>query len=263
MRRVAVKALRTARQLPALRSTHGSIFQCHVLSARFYSGRAPIPISSSPPSPPSASPLQSSVLPGSMYWRRFSVALVSGLVGYGAWYTYHEDETLTKEASPISSAQQSRGFATSTIYPTPIGPEKTSDARKAVIVGTDGLYTDTIEGPISKDTDDSGRKVLEMLTPDQATSKLRRNQESYFIGRGNGVVRYDVVQIPSNDPIEDDHSEKIVETKEAIGTGASSASDWMFWGVFDGHSYVLCYQQFTLTDSLTEAGLHLRNYDRS
>lgn len=235
MRRVALRAIRTARQLPALRSsTRGSsIFQTSKY-AQYSSGRAPIPKSSSSSS---TLPLQSSVIPASMYWRRFGLAIVSGLVGYGAWYTYNGDGILTKEASPISSAQQSRGFATSTIYSTPIGPEETADTRKAVIVGTDGLYTDTIEGPISKDTDDSGRKVLEMLTPDQATSKLRRNEESYFIGRGKGVVRYDVVQIPSNDPIEDDHSEKIIETNESIGA-PGSPSDWMFWGVFDGHAYV-------------------------
>ena len=83
--------------------------------------------------------------------------------------------------------------------------------RKAVVVTADSIYTGAIEGdePISKYTDDSGRKVLEMLTPEQATQKLRRNEESFFVGRGQGVVRYDVVQIPSNDPIEDDHSEKI------------------------------------------------------
>ncbi|TEY44002.1 hypothetical protein BOTCAL_0356g00030 [Botryotinia calthae] len=232
MRRVALKAIRTARQLPALRSTRGSIFQPsnYVLKARYSSGRAPIPKSSAS----STSPLQTSVIPASMYWRRFGLAFVSGLVGYGAWYTYNGDGTLAQEASPTSSVQQSRGFSTSTIYSTPIGPEETADARKAVIVSTEGLYTDTIEGPISKDTDDSGRKVLEMLTPEQATSKLRRNEESYFVGRGKGVVRYDVVQIPSNDPIEDDHSEKIIETNEAIA--GQAPSDWMFWGVFDGHS---------------------------
>ena len=87
-------------------------------------------------------------------------------------------------------------------------------------------------------TDDAGKKVLGMLTPEQATQKLRRNEESYLIGRGRGVIRYDVVQIPSNDPIEDDHAEKIVEVPQSVaatGDGAPS-SDWMFWGVFDGHS---------------------------
>lgn len=116
----------------------------------------------------------------------------------------------------------------------------TAAERKALIVGADELYTGSIqgEGPISKDTDESGRKVLEMLTPGQATQKLRRNEESYLVGRGNGVVRYDVVQIPSNDPIEDDHVEKILEVPKGLA-GSDPSSDWMFWGVFDGHSYVI------------------------
>ena len=59
------------------------------------------------------------------------------------------------------------------------------------------------------------------------------------MGRGKGVVRYDVVQIPSNDPIEDDHVEKIIELPQALATATAAknaSSDWMFWGVFDGHS---------------------------
>lgn len=109
--------------------------------------------------------------------------------------------------------------------------------RKAVVVGADSLYTGTIPGdqPIFKDTDAAGRRVLEMLTPEQATQKLRRNETSYIVGRGKGVVRYDVVQIPSNDPIEDDHAEKIIELPQSV-TGQSVPSDWMFWGVFDGHA---------------------------
>jgi len=173
-----------------------------------------------------------------MYFRRFSVAVISGLVGYGAWYTYKGQTELASGGNPFPAGQQ-RGFANS---PLP-GPEGEVE-RKAVIVGPDSLYTGAIsgDGPISKQVDDAGRQVLEMLTPDQATQVLRRNEESYFVGRGKGVVRYDVVQIPSNNPIEDDHSEKIIEIPQALATATgarSSGSDWMFWGVFDGHSYVL------------------------
>lgn len=173
-----------------------------------------------------------------MYIRRFSVAVLSSLVGYGAWYSYKG-----QSGDIAVPSQQTQAFSTTaSIY----GPHPTGEAdveRKAVIVGADSLYTGAIQGdgPISKDTDESGRKVLEMLTPQQATQKLRRNEESYLVGRGKGVVRYDVVQIPSNDPIEDDHSEKIIELPQALATataGRNASSDWMFWGVFDGHAYV-------------------------
>jgi pyruvate dehydrogenase phosphatase len=186
-----------------------------------------------------------------MYIRRFSVAVISGLVGYGAWYTYkgQSRDLAANGPNPISAAQaqQGRGFSTSGIYTVPSPTESIETAseieRKAVIVGADSLYTGAIsgDGPISKDTDASGRKVLEMLTPEQATQKLRQNEESYLVGRGKGVVRYDVVQIPSNDPIEDDHSEKIVELPLPLATATATrnpSSDWMFWGVFDGHAYV-------------------------
>jgi pyruvate dehydrogenase phosphatase len=101
---------------------------------------------------------------------------------------------------------------------------------------------------LSKETDDYGRKVLEMLTPDQATQKLRKNEESWLIGRGQGVVRYDVVQIPSNDPIEDDHAEKIIEVPQSVTAATESAtpSDWMFWGVFDGHRYIQSFELSTI-----------------
>jgi len=176
-----------------------------------------------------------------MYIRRFSVAVVSGLVGYGAWYAYKSNgPDLQDVQAAAGAAQQARGISTSAVYSAPT--ETASEIeRKAVIVGGDSLYTGAIQGdgPISKDTDDAGRKVLEMLTPEQATQKLRRNETSYLIGRGKGVVRYDVVQIPSNDPIEDDHSEKIIELPTALATATAArnpSSDWMFWGVFDGHA---------------------------
>lgn len=144
-----------------------------------------------------------------MRWRRWAGVASSGLVATGAC---RESSTTTN--SPDGSADST---------------------KKALVIGVDQIWTGEIpvDESIWKETDESGRKVLEMLTPEQATQKLRRNEESHFVNRGRGVVRYDVVQIPSNDPIEDDHSEKIVEVVSAT---PGSNSDWMFWGVFDGHS---------------------------
>jgi pyruvate dehydrogenase phosphatase len=109
-----------------------------------------------------------------------------------------------------------------------------------LVVDNDQFFTGSIvgEGPLAKDTDDYGRKVLEMMTPEQATERLRKNEQSFLVGRGRGVVRYDMVQLPSNDPIEDDHAEKIVEVPNTVAATSDNAtsSDWMFWGVFDGHS---------------------------
>lgn len=159
--------------------------------------------------------------------RRATVALVSGLVGFGAWYTYNGNSTDTTQ-------NLTRGFSSSSST----NPDNAIPTRSILVIGADELQTGTFvgEGPITKTTDDEGRTVVEMLTPDQSTQKLRKMEESYFVNRGRGVLRYDQVQLPSNNPIEDDHAEKIVEVPTRAD--AAISSDWMFWGVFDGHSYV-------------------------
>ncbi|ERS95061.1 uncharacterized protein SPSK_01529 [Sporothrix schenckii 1099-18] len=202
--------------------------------------------SSSLPPPPNSSgePLHSS-----MHVRRLSVALVSGIVGYGAYYAYQGQGGTPAGQSLFSTkaAVAAAGAVTSTTGASLAGPGATtgSDAaqttRNVLVIGANELSTGTLvgDGPILKMTDGSGRRVLEMLAPDQVTQRLRTNEESYGINRGKGVLRYDLVQLASNDPIEDDHAEKIVEvpTKSAAGSVVSSdSSDWMFWGVFDGHS---------------------------
>ncbi len=240
MRQAAVRAFRTARLVPsrslALRCR--STFQSsnYVLGIRYASSKNNPPKFGFSTTSSSKTPSNRST---SMYFRRFSVAVLSGLVGYGAWYTYKIQPRYVASANPFSQEQQAQAFST-TASQYGSNPTETDGVRKAVVVGPDSLYTGQItgDGPISKETDESGRKVLEMLTPEQATQKLRRNEESYLVGRGKGVVRYDVVQSPSNDPIEDDHTEQIVEVPQIAGEDGTS-SDWMFWGVFDGHSYVI------------------------
>ncbi|KAJ9642304.1 [Pyruvate dehydrogenase [acetyl-transferring]]-phosphatase 1, mitochondrial [Coniosporium tulheliwenetii] len=183
------------------------------------------------------------VLTSSMHIRNFSYALISAAVASGAWYTYRGTPSAAGQSASPTAEQ---GFTSAGVYsaaagaaPSSLSAEAAAEStRRALVVEQGQLYTGTItgEGPLSKETDDYGRKVLEMMTPEQATERLRKNEESWLVGRGRGVVRYDVVQIPSNDPIEDDHAEKIVEVPGSAGIEKDRGSDWMFWGVFDGHS---------------------------
>ncbi|KAF4126418.1 hypothetical protein GMORB2_0154 [Geosmithia morbida] len=191
------------------------------------------------PTPHASSSLRSSSAPSSMYLRRLPAAVAGSLaVGYGAWYlgaggainplAYLTPSTRSYSVPPTGGATG----ASSSALPT----------RTVLVVGADELRQGTVvgEGPISKVVggagDDANRKIVEMLTPEQATQKLRKLEQSYLVSRGEGVIRYDLVQLPSNDPIEDDHAEKIVQVP---GRSAGNAdNDWMFWGVFDGHSYV-------------------------
>ena len=171
-----------------------------------------------------------------MRFRRVSLAVGATAAAGGAFYAYRSGYT-NPGTTPSASHTTS-----STVRPSTASNDLPADdvneaVRKALIVDQDNLYTAIIpeNQPLSKNEDDYGRKVLEMMTPDQVTQKLRTNEESYLVGRGRGVVRYDVVQVPSNNPIEDDHAEKIIDVPQSVAS-AQHGSDWMFWGVFDGHS---------------------------
>ncbi|KAK1750113.1 phosphatase 2C-like domain-containing protein [Echria macrotheca] len=70
--------------------------------------------------------------------------------------------------------------------------------------------------------------TLDAPNPDELTEILRRHEESVIVGGRSGVLRYDTNQIASNDPMEDDHASEIISLP--------SGDDWIFWGVYDGHS---------------------------
>ncbi|ETI22025.1 hypothetical protein G647_06095 [Cladophialophora carrionii CBS 160.54] len=243
MRRAALFALRSARR-SALRKiipkSSSSSFAAsnHVLasSANVHTSSLIRKYSTSRP------PFQSS-----MRVPRIPLLFVGSLGAIGAWYAYRGDgpDHLLKAQPSAVSAQLTRSASTTpdtaspTANPVPV-PAGHEPNRKALVVDNGQFFTGSIvgEGPLAKDTDDYGRKVLEMMTPEQATERLRKNEQSFLVGRGRGVVRYDMVQLPSNDPIEDDHAEKIVEVPNTVAATSDNAtsSDWMFWGVFDGHS---------------------------
>ncbi|KAL4930665.1 type 2C protein phosphatase ptcF [Aspergillus undulatus] len=223
MRRAALQAFRTARA-PAWRVAGRkppaiSFTSSQSLNLRPYSSR---------PENLSAS------LQSSMHLRTFSVAAVSAVVASGAWYAYQGDSSQTPAAAGTSST------TIRSLTPNAYAEAPSEPTRRALLVDNDQFYTATLSGeqPLQKNTDDSDRRLLEMLTPEQATQKLRKNEESYLVNRGKGVVRYDIVQVPSNSPIEDDHAEKIVEVpaSSAAANEGVSSNDWMFWAVFDGHS---------------------------
>ncbi|KAK0634524.1 protein phosphatase 2C [Bombardia bombarda] len=240
MRRAAARAFRTSFQctVRGLRVSRRSSF-VQTASVCAQPGATKHLFSTSSPSPSPKLPRHQNrpvqqqhalgePLQSSMFIRRASLAVISALVGYGAYYQYAGDAN--------NSTLIQRGYSTRA---TATADDSSAPTRSVLVIGQDELHTGTYvgEGPISKSTGDDGRTVVEMLTPDQATQKLRKSEQSYFVNRGQGVVRYDIVQLPSNNPIEDDHAEKIVEIpNKTEGSATGSASDWMFWGVFDGHS---------------------------
>ena len=247
MRRVAVRALRTAQRTNVRRtlSRKGSPFS---------SQRCVLGIQTGTTSQRLQSP--STILQSSMYLRNFTISFFSAAILSGAWFAYRgnpasESGVSKSNASLGGVGNYSEAFSTSSAFSNPQQPtlskstiteEAAASTRRALVVEDDQFYAGDIQGdqPLTKETEASGRIVVEMLTPEQVTQKLRQNEESYAVGRGRGVVRYDVTQIASNNPIEDDHAEKIVEVPQTVITtqDGAAASDWMFWGVFDGHRYM-------------------------
>ncbi|PLB36371.1 type 2C protein phosphatase ptcF [Aspergillus candidus] len=229
MRRAALQAFRTARRAPVWRVSGRKPCAVSFSSSRVHTLR---------PAGNHRPPFIPATLQSSMHFRSFSIALISTAVASGAWYAYQGNNSQGSPAGALNatSSSQLRTVATSGAH-TDSAVENT---RRALLVENDQFYTATLSGeqPLLKHTDDSDRRLLEMLTPEQATQKLRKNEESYLVNRGQGVVRYDIVQVPSNSPIEDDHAEKIVEvpTSVAAASEGRANSDWMFWAVFDGHS---------------------------
>lgn len=188
----------------------------------------------------SAAKTQGTMKPG----RKLTVGLLSGLVLVGAWFYKDSIASALDRRSAIPHPPLAAVVQTPIDSPAAAAallPEDDDQPKRIIAVDNESLYTGTLPAgrKVSKEVDNSGRKVVEMLTPEQATEKLRRNEESYIVGRGRGVWRYDVVQIPSNDPIEDDHAEKIIEVPQSVSPAEDGqdgiTSDWMFWGVFDGH----------------------------
>lgn len=246
MRRAALQALRTARRTPVRRLLGSKAFQVATPNRAF----GPRSISS-----PSKRDGSSQILLSSMRFPTYPLAALLTLLG-GVYY--YQDGRLsdlgalvngnsTAAKSSATPAQQPGRLSSLGVQPATSTPATTGAQPKpaqpaqgmTLIVQDDQFYTGDLseEVPLSKQAEDPSRQTLEMLTPEQATQTLRRSEESYFVGRGQGVVRYDVVQLPSNNPIEDDHAETIVEVPQTItpSPDGSSTSDWMFWGVFDGH----------------------------
>ncbi|KAL6714878.1 [Pyruvate dehydrogenase [acetyl-transferring]]-phosphatase 1, mitochondrial [Lecanora helva] len=196
------------------------------------------------------------VLHSSMYFRSFSVAAFVSMLASGVWYYQRDPETralvngtnVKTSGAGFSSSQYSTlastsGFSspqTQSASSSVVPQAETASKRRALVVKDDEFYVEELseETPLTKQADNDGLSRSEMLTPEQATQQLRKTEESFLVGRGRGVVRYDTVQIPSNNPIEDDHAEKIVEVPQTVTrtSEGTPSSDWMFWGVFDGHS---------------------------
>ena len=242
MRRAAIQAFRTARRNPLRKVLTQKAIPISSLARN---------LSARPGTPASRKDAPAHIIQSSMFIRNFSVAAFVSVLASGYWF-YQRDHTPDSRAfvnttsiSPSGKTQHSTLASladqpTSPIHsplPTP-ALEPTLEASEQVVVANGDFYVSELsqERSLGKKTEEQEYQ-MGTLSPEQATQQLRKSEESYLIGRGNGVTRYDLVQVASNKPIEDDHSEKIVSVDQTIVPSEDgSNNDWMFWGVFDGHS---------------------------
>ncbi|KAL3229076.1 [Pyruvate dehydrogenase [acetyl-transferring]]-phosphatase 1, mitochondrial [Nakaseomyces bracarensis] len=89
-----------------------------------------------------------------------------------------------------------------------------------------------------------GEESFAILTDKEVDNRLRSREMSFFVKRSKGITRYDVAQLPSNNPIEDSHVEKLITFPSPNASSKTLAeredeefdNDLYFFGIFDGHS---------------------------
>ncbi|GCE99114.1 hypothetical protein ZYGM_001770 [Zygosaccharomyces mellis] len=106
-----------------------------------------------------------------------------------------------------------------------------NDEQGASSVGNSG----SSNSGSGSDCSGNGESIM-LLSDSEVNARLRNCQRSYLVERGKGIFRYDVSQLPSNNPIEDNHVEQIVTVPSSVSLGKAEEEDLSFFGVFDGHS---------------------------
>ncbi|EGV66331.1 [Pyruvate dehydrogenase [acetyl-transferring]]-phosphatase 1, mitochondrial [Yamadazyma tenuis] len=159
---------------------------------------------------------------GNKHFKKRNAALVSGFIIVGSFVTFNQSNYYNLDTIPPSASKK-------------LFPSRSSTS--AVPPEDKNLYTSS-NSSISTNYSLGHQQHKEgvfVLNEEQVSEKLRQFEESYFVNRGKGVTRYDVCQLASNSPVEDDRSEEIVQVPILQDNNVKTSTDWMFFGVFDGH----------------------------
>lgn len=165
---------------------------------------------------------------GGRYFKKRHVAFVSGVIIVGSYITFNHSNYYNLDTAPGSNVNgNGSGFNPKLL------PNKGVSA-----IGEDKRFYSTTTNSVNQDFS-LGHQLLKqgvfLLNDEQVSNKLRQFEESYNVHRGKGVLRYDICQLPSNSPIEDDRAEEIVQVPILQDNNIKTSTDWMFFGVFDGH----------------------------
>ena len=97
------------------------------------------------------------------------------------------------------------------------------------------ISSDVTQNKEQKVRDKSDGEPVTLLSDKEVNARLRANQQSYLVNKGTGIYRYDISQLPSNNPIEDNHSEQILQLKSSSSSENDNPNDLYFFGIYDGH----------------------------
>ncbi|KAM9928049.1 hypothetical protein OXX59_002133 [Metschnikowia pulcherrima] len=162
----------------------------------------------------------------SKYFSKANVALVSGVVFVGTYVTFSSSTHYKLDSVPPSLSNSGLSKLTSAV------------SSKSTQPGTEnGCFQSATSSVLQKNGlgAQQHKEGVFLLNEEQVSAKLRQFEESYYVSRGKGVTRYDICQLPSNSPIEDDRAEEIVQVPILQDNNIKTSTDWMFFGVFDGH----------------------------
>lgn len=159
--------------------------------------------------------------PSSKLWACILGLIVVGL--YFGWASKRYYSLDTVPSDPVVITPRSLGSTA--------GGQKTTTSSSPNTTGHNSSSTT----PSSPVVSSSSAKQPLLLNDDQINNKLRELEQSYTIHRSNGVLRYDIAQLPSNCPIEDDHAEDMVLVPILQNNNIKTLTDWVFFGIFDGH----------------------------
>ncbi|KAG7660975.1 PTC5 [[Candida] subhashii] len=157
-----------------------------------------------------------------------NVALVSGIIIVGSYITFNQSNYYNLDTLPSPPPSPSPTTTTTTTSSNLTTSGKLLEDKRYFSTSTSSLHENSISNQQNK-------QGIYLLNEEQVSAKLRQFEESYFVNRGKGVTRYDICQLASNSPIEDDRSEEIVQVPILQDNNIKVLTDWMFFGVFDGH----------------------------
>lgn len=186
----------------------------------------------------------------SRLFRKRNVALILGVIIVGLYVSlsqlrlYNLDTGAPAGSGGTAAANKlnlpaSKGFllplAGYSAPGAPATPVAALAAPTPVSNGLDPRYFSTSTSSMRSIGAQQHKQGIAVLSEEQVSAKLRQYEELYMVPRGKGVTRYDVCQLPLNLPIEDDRAEEIVQVPIIQDNNVKTSTDWMFFGVYDGH----------------------------